>query len=362
MCRRKKHFLFSDWNTLVWQGPLTLIWTSCKKNALMIVGMSMRTEVCQIHGLVFHKKYSIERGTSQRIFVVRRDWQKFKRQRDRITCVQKYGPISAKQRKDEKDKNGRTKSESSRTRARYERNLFYWSGGWRMSRGPSKNARKKLEVQIEAAMPRKEKNPSQSCLQETAARLGAPDKVPKTKYVWKVETHEPTRQQMEPTLQKERSRRSHRRQGETIPWTFVSYVTWIDSHAESDENSRRKGSSGEIMEKSSRQSKLGSWIRSRASRRLVWKHKESKAESTLHHWWTLCHVKNAELEPKFQKYKGGVVLRGDVVKDDSRAYAVFTEQGPSASQMTAAKVTDVIARIPDCDGQAVDAQYLSTPR
>ena len=30
----------------------------------------------------------------------------------------------------------------------------------------------------------------------------------------------------------------------------------------------------------------------------------------------------------------------------------FTEQGSSASQVTAAKVMDVIARPPDCDGQA----------
>ena len=31
----------------------------------------------------------------------------------------------------------------------------------------------------------------------------------------------------------------------------------------------------------------------------------------------LCHLKNSELEPKFQKYKGRVVLRGYSVKDDS---------------------------------------------
>ena len=69
----------------------------------------------------------------------------------------------------------------------------------------------------------------------------------------------------------------------------------------------------------------------------------------------LCHLKNSELEPQFQKYKGRVVLRGDIVKDDSGAHAVFTEQGSSASQMTAAKVMDVIARLPACDGQAADA-------
>ena len=42
--------------------------------------------------------------------------------------------------------------------------------------------------------------------------------------------------------------------------------------------------------------------------------------------------------------KGRVVLRGDIVKDDSGSYAVFTEQGSSASQMTAAKIMDIISR------------------
>ena len=68
-----------------------------------------------------------------------------------------------------------------------------------------------------------------------------------------------------------------------------------------------------------------------------------------------CHLKNAELEAKHQKYKGRVVLRGDTVKDDSGSYAVFTEQGSSASQMTAAKIMDIFSRLPGCDGQAADA-------
>ena len=39
------------------------------------------------------------------------------------------------------------------------------------------------------------------------------------------------------------------------------------------------------------------------------------------------------------------------MKKDSGSYAVFTKQGSSASQMTAAKVMDVIARLPGCAGQ-----------
>ena len=39
----------------------------------------------------------------------------------------------------------------------------------------------------------------------------------------------------------------------------------------------------------------------------------------------ICHLKNAELEATHQKYKGRVVLRGDIVKDDSGSHTVFTE-------------------------------------
>ena len=74
----------------------------------------------------------------------------------------------------------------------------------------------------------------------------------------------------------------------------------------------------------------------------------------------LCHLKNLELEPQFQKYKCRVVLRGDIVKDDSGSYAVFTEQGSSASQRTAAKVIDITSRLPGWSGQAADAVSACT--
>ena len=49
------------------------------------------------------------------------------------------------------------------------------------------------------------------------------------------------------------------------------------------------------------------------------------------------------------------MLRSDVVKDDAGSYDVFTEQESSASHMTAAKVLDVISRLPGCARQAKDA-------
>ena len=75
----------------------------------------------------------------------------------------------------------------------------------------------------------------------------------------------------------------------------------------------------------------------------------------------LCHTdghmsrqKMLSWNPNYRSIKSEVVLRGHIVKDDSGAYAVFTEQGSSASQMTAAKIMDVIERLPDCDGQSAD--------
>ena len=69
----------------------------------------------------------------------------------------------------------------------------------------------------------------------------------------------------------------------------------------------------------------------------------------------LCHLKHAEFDPSLQKYKGRVVFRGDKVRDETGYFAVFTEQGASASQMSAAKFLDAIARMPRMSGQAADA-------
>ena len=74
----------------------------------------------------------------------------------------------------------------------------------------------------------------------------------------------------------------------------------------------------------------------------------------------VCHLKNSELEPPFQKCKGRVVLLGDFVKDDSGSHAAITAQVSSASQMTGAKVMDIKSRLPGCAGQAADAVSANT--
>ena len=88
--------------------------------------------------------------------------------------------------------------------------------------------------------------------------------------------------------------------------------------------------------------------------------RERKKEGHFATLMDICHLDNAKLEPKYQKFQGRIMFRGDIVKHDSGAHTVFTKQGPSASQMTAEKVMDVIARPLDCAGQVADAVSAHT--
>ena len=80
------------------------------------------------------------------------------------------------------------------------------------------------------------------------------------------------------------------------------------------------------MEETVKRFRRGTWTKvSRSKRGDRWS-KETGRKST------------GNLKAKNQKYKGRIVLRGEIVKDDSETFSVFTEQG--SSQMTAGKVTD----------------------
>ena len=185
-----------------------------------------------------------------------------------------------------------------------------------------KNARRKLERPMVPAMPCKR----QSNITKVVAKpeIGS-EKNSKTMYGCEVDSLE------------------SKRQREVYFDVSLQHGAQVHLDATSDENSRCKSCRGQGMEEARDNSSMG--LEAQKGQKKV-------------HFATLmdiCHLKNAELEPKLQKYISRVVLRRDFVKDDSGAKAVFTEQGSSASQMTAAKIMDVIARLPDCDGQVADA-------
>ena len=93
----------------------------------------------------------------------------------------------------------------------------------------------------------------------------------------------------------------------------------------------------------------------RSKKKVILEAHDEKKEVHFAALMDICHLNNAELEPKYQKYRGRIVLRGDTAKDDSGSCAVFAELGSSASEMTAPKGVDVIARLPGRAGRAADA-------
>ena len=74
----------------------------------------------------------------------------------------------------------------------------------------------------------------------------------------------------------------------------------------------------------------------------------------------LCHKKHSEQSEHMHRYKGIVVVRGDIVKCEYGFYAVFSEQGTSASHLAAAKFLDAISRIPGNAGEDSDATGAHT--
>lgn len=65
----------------------------------------------------------------------------------------------------------------------------------------------------------------------------------------------------------------------------------------------------------------------------------------------ICSEKHFELPIDKCSYKGRSFFRGDTIRDETGFYAVFSEQGTSASRMPAAKFLDAIARLPGNSGE-----------
>ena len=190
-----------------------------------------------------------------------------------------------------------------------------------------KNARKKLETSVGPAMPCKI---MKNCGSDGSNKI-------KTKFACILEADESTRM----------------RRGNSIPHYHQDHIA-IYSYASSYANSCSESSGGQGMRKLEN---ISAWnlTKVRSKKEVIDEARMSGATVHFASLMDICHLKNAELEAKHHKYKGRVVFRGDIVKDDSGSYAVFIEQGSSASQMTASKIMDIFSRLPGCDGQAADA-------
>ena len=109
------------------------------------------------------------------------------------------------------------------------------------------------------------------------------------------------------------------------------------------------------IRKNWRKYQYDNWRKSETKKKWSMKQGKKAKQCILRHWWIFVISRFRGWNKNIKKCKGRVELWSYFVKDDSDSYAVFTEQDTSASQMTAAKVMDVIARQPGCAGQTADA-------
>ena len=162
-----------------------------------------------------------------------------------------------------------------------------------------KNARRKLEVPVDAGNALQERNKETLQLSgnwsgELWIRQDSKNKA--CMYRGGSWVHETTFG----IISTERSWRSHRRQRIQFDDT-LQLGSQVYSDASSDENSRCEGSSGQGMEEARNKTSLAVG-QSEEQKKLFWKHKDTNKV----HFAALmdiCHHKHTELEPKFQKDK-----------------------------------------------------------
>ena len=210
------------------------------------------------------------------------------------------------------------------------------------------NARKKLESSVDSATPSKVQNLGHGEF------CGANEpKSRRSKHACIVEAfHASTRKRTGKTQQI-----SHCCEGVKFVESLQSCAQ-VHSYAPSNENRGRESRCGQGVRKT-RNSPTWQMTKVKSKKEVVQKAQKEGRTVYFAALMDICHLKNSELNQKFQKKnKGHVVLRGDIAKNDFGSHAVFAEQG--SLQMTAAKVMYVVARLRGCAGQAADAVSACT--
>ena len=92
----------------------------------------------------------------------------------------------------------------------------------------------------------------------------------------------------------------------------------------------------------------GTWRKSEVRKRWLMKQRRTAKKYISPHWWTYVIWKMLSWKQSTKKYKGRVVLRCDILKDDSGSYAAFTEPRIISITNDSSKIMDVISRLPGC--------------
>ena len=313
-------------NTLTWPGQLTHIWMCCKKNVSMTIGILIEMEHCPIHeqdsrsSQCWMKNFLQDTCGSEK----RLEKTQATTRPDHLWPEIRSGLSKAAQRK---EKQQWATDKPKFDDARKLRSMYFIKPGWGSVQGDHWNARKKWEIPMEAAMPCKLwTTKSHNKLLETDSETKGSNRIQKTKHACIVRALESMRKRVWNLLYQKIMKITSREKGSiryvTTKWcTFV--LVWESSSGQRMGEARKVA--GVAIEQ--REEVKGEVVLEAQNR--------EKNSSFCYAEGHLSSQKNTELEPKYQKYKGRVVLRGDSVKDDASSCAVFSEQGALASQMTA---------------------------
>ena len=305
----------------------------------------MEREKCRMHGQVSRDSFYWLRSHLMDIHGPRRDWRGNKRPQDPTMCGQISGSICLMQRKASRSKSGLSSNQSSKMPNNY------------VVSSSLKQMMQNLTTPWKTLIESWKFRCQEQCLEKdnNLPRGNLPR-------IWEKQDHMclyyRCRRIYEDNIGRcaaQVSRRSHCCKRNTFIEP-LQFGTWVYSNASSIENSRCASSSGKIMEKLE---KKPAWQLTKVRNKKRWSKKQGiKAEKFIScHWW-ISRIRSWSLDIK--SFQGRVVHRGDIVKDNSGSYAALTEQGSSASQMTAAKVMDIIARLPGCAGHAADPVSATT--
>ena len=265
------------WNTLMlWGSTHTDLDVMQEKNVLMIIGTS--TEVCQIHGQDSQNSLYWKKHLRKDVCGPGRDWQKFRRQLDTRSClawsvVQNW----KKPFREEKNKSGQLKRQNwtmfevwevfiplIRTTRRKKTSSTMRGESWKGIWTPPCHAKRCWANQALRKPERKPQHPIRSKKRIVIV-------------LWKLTNPQdkdmnlPYRKIMKIT-----SQAKYRIQYQTTTWYTNSFgclkrwKPWMQKQT-------RNG-------KSSKRFQPGSWIKSKARRRLFWRHRKTKRKSTLPHW------------------------------------------------------------------------------
>ena len=174
-----------------------------------------------------------------------------------------------------------------------------------------KNARRKLEVHMDATVPCKNGRESPSSSRVTGARLNASNKVPKTTYACTVEAHGSTRQRVEPSLSKNDEDHIAGK-----GYNSMTHHNFVHNFIPMPQAMKTPDAKAAVDKGWKKLDAISTWQLDKVTSKteVILKAQKDKQEVHFATLMDICQFKNAESEPKFQKYKGRVVLRGDIVK------------------------------------------------